>query len=350
MPTKHSSIPTLSAYIAPGTLSDPRDAVEQGVLAERIGLNAVWLGERFDTKDFPSIHGALSQRTDHIGLGVGITPMNLRHPMVLAAAGQTLQGLTGGRFRLGLGRSVPWRWNSYGYPAPSLASMRDVALILRRLWAGETISYDGPAGRFPNLKLAQRVAQPPPPLFLAGVGPKTLALAGETFDGVILHPFLTPEAVRHSTGIVRASAEKAGRDASKIKIVATVVTAPNLTIEDAEEAILARAAGYFQQESPGNAIATANGWDVSVLTAYRNHPKLKALGEKSADKALTRKELIEIAQTLPADWFPAASASGTSAQCAEKIRHYTDAGADEILVHGATVHNLADLVRDVSLQ
>ena len=70
--------------------------------------------------------------------------------MVLASMGQTMQALTGGRFMLGFGRSAAWRWRAYGVPAPTNASLADSAGILRRLWAGQTVSYDGPAGSFPS--------------------------------------------------------------------------------------------------------------------------------------------------------------------------------------------------------
>ena len=56
-----------------------------------------------------------------------ITHPALRHPMVLASMGQTLQSLTGERFQLGLGRSAMWRWRDYGVLAPTLQSLADLA-------------------------------------------------------------------------------------------------------------------------------------------------------------------------------------------------------------------------------
>ena len=196
----------LGTYVLPGGVADPRPVVEQARRAEAVGLGTAWIGERYDTKDLPSLAGALTQTTDRIRIGAAVTHTGLRHPMVLASMGQTLQALSGGRFLLGVGRSASWRWRNYGVPAPTLQSLGDTAAILRRLWAGETVAYDGPAGRFPRLRLAQRPEVSPPPLLLAAVGPRTLALAGRSFDGVILHPFLTPEAVGRSVGIVRAEA------------------------------------------------------------------------------------------------------------------------------------------------
>ena len=120
-----------------------------------IGLGAVWIGERYDTKDLPSLASAIGQVTRRVGIGAAVTSPGLRHPMVLASMGQTLQALTGERFLLGLGRSAEWRWRSYGVASPTLASLADTAGILRDLWAGRTVHYDGPAGHFPEIRLAQ---------------------------------------------------------------------------------------------------------------------------------------------------------------------------------------------------
>ena len=223
----HRPANRLGSYVLPGGVGDPRPVVEQARVAEASGLGTVWIGERYDTKDLPSLAGALTQTTTSVHIGAAVTHTQLRHPMVLASMGQTLQALSEGRFLFGFGRSARWRWRDYGEPMPTLASLGDVAQILRRLWAGETVDYEGPAGRFPRLRLPQRPDIHPPPVLLAAVGPKTLSLAGRDFDGVILHPFLTPEAVARSVQAVRAAAVSAGRDAARIRCYATVVVAPD---------------------------------------------------------------------------------------------------------------------------
>jgi probable F420-dependent oxidoreductase len=333
----------LAAYVLPGAASDPRLAVAQASRAQTNGLDAVWLGERFDTKDFPSVIGALSQTTQNLLLGVGITPMNVRHPVVLASAGQTLQALTGGRFRLGFGKSTAWRWEGYGIAEPTIASMRDVATILRALWRGETVSYDGPAGRFPELRLAERSPFPPTPLYLAAIGPKTLEMAGAAFDGVILHPFLTPTAAAEAVAIVRAGAHRAGRDPSQINIVAAVVVAPELSERETALAIRARLAGYLYTRTPGDVLARSNRWDETALAAFRAQPALTALHGRSADKLLSRDVLIELTQVLPESWIHSSSVVGSNEQCAEALRAYHAAGVDEILIHGATPDQLGGL-------
>lgn len=331
----------LGCYVMPGGGDDPRNGLKQGQIAEANGIGTVWIGERFDTKDFPSILGAMSQVTERVQLGVAITPMNVRHPMVLASAGQTLQALTNGRFRLGFGKSADWRWEGYGYPEPKIAGMRDVANILRRLWAGETVSYEGPAGKFPNIRLPYILPMAPPPMYLAAVGPKTLEMAGAAFDGVILHPFLTAEAVRESVNIIRTAAERARRDPMSVRVVAAMVVAPDLSPDATKLAIHARGAGYFHVNGLGDMLVKANGWNAADLAAYRNDPRLLALEGKPADKAMTRAQLIELTDAMPSHWIPTTAAMGSSAECAAMLRTYINAGADEILIHGATPDQLA---------
>jgi 5,10-methylenetetrahydromethanopterin reductase len=334
------AVDLLGTYVLPGGVPDPRPALDQARVAEHLGFGTVWIGERYDTKDLPSLAGALSQVTERVRIAAGVTHPGLRHPMVLASMGQTLQALTDGRFVLGIGRSAMWRWRQYGAPAPTLRSLADTADILRRLWAGETVAYEGPLGIFPELRLAQRIDLSPPPMVLAAVGPKTLALAGRAFDGVMLHPFLTPDAVQTSVAIVREAAAEAGRDPAATRCYATVVVAPDRSPGDAALAVGARAAGYFQLRGLGDSLAAANGWDSDDLDRYRAQPALAALGERSADKTLTRDELVEVSRGMPPDWLPSSSAVGDSATCAARLHDYLDAGADELVLHGSTAEHL----------
>ncbi|HEY6869371.1 MAG TPA: TIGR03857 family LLM class F420-dependent oxidoreductase [Novosphingobium sp.] len=335
----------LGCYIMPGGGTDPREGLRQARIAEEIGLGTVWLGERFDTKDFPSILGAASQVTERISLGLAVTPMNVRHPMVLASAGQTLQALTGNRFRMGFGRSADWRWEGYGIPEPKNAGMRDVAQLLRRLWTGEPVTYDGPAGNFPLLRIPYILdGVSPPPLYLAAVGPKTLKLGGAAYDGVILHPFLTPEAVAQARQIISEGAREAGKDPASVKVIAAVVCAPDLSEEKSKLAVHARGAGYFHVNGLGDMLVAANGWNADDLKRYRADPRAMATGSNQIDKVLSRQELIALTDAMPEHWIPSTSAIGTSAEVAAKLKEYIAAGADEILIHGSTADQLPGLV------
>ena len=168
----------LGAYALPGRVTDPRPGLEQAVVGEALGLGSIWVAERWEKKEIAATLGALSQRTQRVKLVAGMTHFGTRHPIVLAGMASTLQALSGNRFVLGFGRSVAFIWKNLGIPVPVNAAMADYAKILRSLWAGETVNYDGPAGRYPNMRMPE-LPEVPPPMLLAAIGPKTLALAGQ---------------------------------------------------------------------------------------------------------------------------------------------------------------------------
>ena len=63
----------LGRYVLPGGVRDPRVALEQARATEALGFGAVWIGERFDTKDLPSLVGAIGQVTERVRIGVAVT-------------------------------------------------------------------------------------------------------------------------------------------------------------------------------------------------------------------------------------------------------------------------------------
>ncbi len=266
---------------------------------------------------------------------------------MLASTAMTLQALTGGRFVLGVGRSTPPLWRAVGLPPMTNRVLVDSLDIFRRLCRGEKVSYEGPAGRFPVLRLGDLPDVPPPPVLLAAIGPRTLALGGRRFDGVILHPFLTPEAVHRSADAVRRAAEQAGRDPAAVRVCATVITAPDLPPLEEEATVGARAVTYFQIPSFGETLAEANGWDVAELARLRAHPLLADL-RGAADNRFTRHELVGVAASLPPHWLTAAAAVGTAGECAARLREYLAAGADELLLHGATPELLGPVVQHLA--
>jgi 5,10-methylenetetrahydromethanopterin reductase len=338
----------LGAYVLPGAAPDPAAGLDQARATERLGLGSVWIGERYDTKDVAALAGAISQVTERVRLGAAVTHPYLRHPMVLASMGQTLQSLTGGRFRLGLGRSAQWRWTAYGAPSPTLLALADAADVLRRLWRGETVAYEGPLGRFPQLRLPVVLPVEPPPLLLAAVGPKTIAVAGRHYDGVILHPLLTPDAVRRSAGLLRAAAADSGRDPQSVRCYATVISAPAVSDQERRVAVEARAAGYLSVPGLGDAIARVNGWSEDDLARYRSQRALVDLAGQTADKHLTRQQLIELCGALPPSWLPSSTAAGTVEQVSSVLARYLAAGADEIILHGVVGERLAPLAEHIA--
>ena len=164
------------------------------------------------------------------------------------------------------------------------------------------------------------------------------------FDGVILHPFLTVDAVRRSSELVRAGAQAAGRDPGEVRVVATVVTAPDLTDGDELAVVGGRAVTYFQIPDFGELLARTNEWDLGALDRLRSHPMLENL-RGAADSVFTKDQLGEVSRSLPAEWLTDGAAVGSAAHCATRLEEYLDAGADEILIHGSVPELLGPTVQ-----
>jgi len=345
MPTaRPDELARLGVYVLPGRISEPSAAIGQARAAEHLGLGAVWLGERYGSKDLGIIAGAVGQATSRITVGSGIAHFLVRHPITMASMAMTFQAMTGRPFILGVGRSVGPLWTAFGLPAMTNQVLIDSADIVRRLCRGERVRYEGPAGRYPALKLSDLTGLDPPRIVLAAIGPKSLALAGKHFDGVLLHPFLTAETVARSTQVVREAARTAGRDAAEVRVYATVVVAPDLTEAEQEAVVGARAVTYFQIPAFGDRLAETNGWDPTQLARLRSHPKLANISG-AADNAFTRPELTEVSRLLPASWLETGAAIGSASQCATRLWEYLDAGADELVLHGSTPDLLGPLVQ-----
>ncbi|MCU1359311.1 MAG: putative Coenzyme F420-dependent N(10)-methylenetetrahydromethanopterin reductase [Ilumatobacteraceae bacterium] len=340
----------LGVYILPGPAMNPLPALLQTTEAERIGLGSAWMSElQGPFKDAGALCGYMGATTSRIGVGTSITHFGTRHPIVLSSWAATMQVMTGGRFLFGFGRSTPQRWKAWGLPVPTIESMGDYATILRRLWSGETFEYHGAAGDYPRLSWDANGGDfdhfTPPPLMIAAIGPKTLALAGSHFDAVLLHPFLTPEAVTRSAALVRQSAEQAGKDPASVKVYHQIVIAPDLSPEATDEAVYKRAAAYFAHPGFGEPILAANGFDVARLTEYRAAADLAVKENIAAGSPLKGRDVyLEPSRLLPPEIIGQGASIGTAQECAVRLHDYFDAGADEIVLHGVTADQLESTV------
>ena len=331
------------SYILPGQASDARVGLEQAAEAERIGLGGVFLSERWESKELGSVMGALTQATRNVKLVAGLTHFGTRHPLVQAGMAQTMQTLSGNRFVLGYGRGVPSQFKKLGIPVPNMQGMADYAMILRKLWAGETVNYSGPAGDYPEMQLPFG-CDTPPPIIIGTTGPKTLALAGAHFDGVVLHPFLTAEGVSRAVGIVRKAAEEAGRDPYAVKFYVTVVTVPDtLSAEQRADMLEARAISYFMHREVGAPIIALNGWSEAPMDAVAE-TGLARLEYGAGTVAEKRKLMAEAVSLLPPEWLTDGAAVGSLDTCVSRLSEYVDAGADYLLLHGTTPEQQGELV------
>jgi probable F420-dependent oxidoreductase len=333
-------------YVLPGRVRDPVRGLDEAKEAERIGLGAVWISERYATKEPAVLSGAVSQLTKRVRICATMYA-TVRSPVVTASVCNLMQCLTGDRFRLLLARGVASHLATIGSPPITFPRLADLISILRRLWAGETVSYEGILGNFPAMELTDRYVGPAPEISFTAIGPKSLEFAGAHCDGVLLHPFITAQGVRNSAKIVRDAAEKAGRDPAKVRIYHNIIVAPDLPRDEEEAVVGGRAITYFQVPGYGEMIAQINGWDPSPLAKMRAHPQLAHLGGKLADQAFTRAQLVDVSRSLPQAWYDDGAAIGTAAQCASKLCEFLDAGADEIVLHGSAPAQMGPLTHEL---
>lgn len=333
-------------YILPGRVDDPRRAIEEAQEAERIGLGAVWISERFALKEPAVLAGAISQTTAKIRIN-GTFYATMRHPIVTASTANLMQAMSDERFGLMFARAVPAYMKMLGAPAITMERLADCISIIRRLWNGETVDYEGVLGKFPMLKLTDMHKGKAPPIIFTAIGPKSLEFAGTHCDGVLLHPFVSPDGVRNSAKIVRDAAEKAGRDPQSVRIYHNIIVAPDLPQDEEDAVVRGRAITYFELPGFGDLIVEINGWDKTVLDEIRAHPKIASLGGKPADQAYTRQELVDVGRILPQLWIDQGAAVGSAAQCADQLMAYLDAGADEILLHGASPKDMGPLTAEL---
>jgi probable F420-dependent oxidoreductase len=339
----------LYSYILPGQVNDPRPGLTQARKAESLGLGGIFLSERWETKELGATMGAITQVTDRVQLVAGLTHFGTRHPVVQAGMAQTLQQLSGNRFVLGYGRGVEQHLRKMGVHTPNLQGLADHAMILRKLWAGETVVYNGPAGNFGELKLPQGYAVPPPLIF-GTIGPKTLAMAGAHFDGIVLHPFLTLEGVARSIKLVRAAAENAGRDPQAVKIYATIVTVPDTLDADTRIDLLeARAVSYFMHRELGAPIIKTNGWSEEPMNLLAEKG-LAALEYGTGNAQDKRRAMARAASLLPREWLESGAAIGSIGQCVARLQAYAEVGVDYLLLHGTTPDMQDEIVAGVRQQ
>ena len=192
--------------------------------AEARGFDYISVGEAWGTETC-TMAGALLARTHRIQVGTGIVSIYLRPPTLAAMQAMTLDLIAPGRTCFGLGVStqningfhgIPW-----DYP---VSRTREYVSILRKLLAGERVTYEGKFYRPRGFQLSV----PPPsgrvPIYLAAVNPQMLQLAGEVADGVLL-AWLPARQLSLSIAEIAKGAARAGRSLSEINIGCYIHTA-----------------------------------------------------------------------------------------------------------------------------
>ncbi|GIG36241.1 LLM class flavin-dependent oxidoreductase [Cellulomonas pakistanensis] len=170
--------------------------------AEASGLAELWLWEDVYRQSAVAQAGAVLGATERLRVGLGVLPVPLRNAVLAAMDVATLAELFPGRLTPGIGHGVQtWMGEVGARVASPLTLLREHAAVLRPLLHGEPVSVEG---RYVAVQDARLVWPPAaaPPLYVGAHGPRTLRLAGEVGDGVILQLGVSPDDTRAALGTV----------------------------------------------------------------------------------------------------------------------------------------------------
>src|SRR5215207_9720621 len=301
------------------------EQVELAALADELGPDSVWISEAWG-QDAVSVLGLLAGKTERVALGSGLMQIPARQPAATAMAAATLDVLTGGRFRLGLGVSGPqvsegWYGVPFGRP---LRRTREYVEIVRKVLAreaplehaGEEWTLPLPGGLGKPLKLLARPVSERVPIYLGAIGPKAVEQVGEIADGWL--PFLlNPREPELLLEPLRAGAQKAGRSLDELDVAPVVPVSIEDDLETARDQARPWLAFYL-----GAIGAKEKNFYVDLAERYGHgeaarEVQTRALaGDRTGAAAAVTPELID-----------AACIATTPAGLDEKLAAYEAAGA-----------------------
>jgi coenzyme F420-dependent oxidoreductase len=189
--------------------------VEQAQAAESLGYDRAWLPETWG-RDAVTVLTSIAHGTEDIGIGTSILPIYSRSAALIGQTAATLGEVSDGRFRLGLGPSGPIvieNWHGRDFANP-LRYTRETIEIVEQVLDGDTVSYDGEYYDLDGFRLRCDPPDPRPGIDAAGMGPKSVELAGRFADG--WHALmLTREGIRDRMADFDRGSEMGDRDRSE---------------------------------------------------------------------------------------------------------------------------------------
>src|ERR1700686_4270157 len=198
------------------------ESVARVKIAERLGVESVWVTQLPNSRDAALVLAAYAHATQRLAFGTAVLPIYTRHPTAMAQMAASLDEMSGGRFILGLGVShkvtVESMWGlQLEHPA---AAMREYLDIVRTSLRDGGCSIDGK--HFSAHWAYSGPRRGDTPVMISALGPRMLDLAGEKADGIVLW-MCSPAYIRdHVIPAVTAGRRKAGKDLEGFEIVAAI--------------------------------------------------------------------------------------------------------------------------------
>jgi F420-dependent oxidoreductase-like protein len=297
--------------------------------ADRLGYSVCWAAEAYGS-DAATVLAWVAAQTEQIDVGSAVFQIPGRTPANTAMTAATLDTLSGGRFRLGLGVSGPQvseGWHGVRFDRP-LARTREYTEIVRKALRREKVQFDGefftlplPDGPGKALTLTVHPVREYIPMYLAAIGPKNLELAGELFDGW-LAIFYSPEYAGEQLASIAAGRAKAGKELAGFDVVPTVPVVMGDDVEACAAPLRAYTALYVggmgsREKNFYNQLATRMGFDEAAASVQ--------------DLYLSR-EYAAAAAAVPLEFIDRTSLIGPRDRIKDRLAAYADAGVTTLTI------------------
>lgn len=307
--------------------------------AEQRGFEAVWQAESRLVREATVPMAAFLTSTERIKAGSGVVNNWTRNPALLASTFATLDDLAPGRVILGIGA---W-WDPLAAKvgvdrSRPLKAMRETCEAVRALLADETVTYDGEFVHLDGVELDYVHQERKPkdvPIYIGATGMKMMELTGEIADGAVLNYLVSPEYNAQAMRHLEIGANKAGRSMDEIDRPQLIVC----SLDDDRGRALDNArllvTQYLGQQPH---IMKASGVPESLLDEIGSVLSWPA----------THEQVVAASKLVPDDIVQMITASGTVAECREKVAEYMAAGATCPILYplGDDVHAMIDAFAD----
>ncbi|GIG87488.1 LLM class F420-dependent oxidoreductase [Plantactinospora endophytica] len=309
--------------------STPADHLALAREADRLGYSVVWAAEAYGS-DSPSTLAWLAGQTERIDLGSAVMQIPARSPAATAMTAATIDAVSGGRFRLGLGVSGPQvseGWHGVRFAKP-LARTREYVDIVKLAIARKPVQYDGahytlplPDGPGKALRLGFHPPREQIPIYLAAVGPKNLELAGEVADGW-LAIFFAPDFAAEQLATVAAGRARAGKELAGFDVVPSVPVVVGDDVATCAELVRWYAALYVggmgsREQNFYNQLATRMGYGDAA---------------REVQDLYLAKRQRDAAAAVPLEFIDRTSLLGPKERIADRMREYAAAGVTTLSV------------------
>jgi alkanesulfonate monooxygenase SsuD/methylene tetrahydromethanopterin reductase-like flavin-dependent oxidoreductase (luciferase family) len=215
-------MPTLAAIFTPDQPPERLGAV--AAAAEAGGLAQLWVWEDCFKESGIATATAVLATTSRVTVGIGLLPVPLRNVALTAMEIATLARLFPGRLTVGVGHGVlDWMGQVGARVESPMTLLREYTAALYALLHGQTVTTHGRYVHLDNVALDWPPAVVPP-LLVGGIRPRTVALAGELANGVIIPGGHSPQDIRAAIGHFRdgRAAQADGRAGEDVVVFVSV--------------------------------------------------------------------------------------------------------------------------------